>query len=125
MWWIPGGNSSRTTRSTRLWISESLTSLQRIRVMSSGITRAAIVLLTVLTASLARADDRTICPDRPGRGTSPCTVDAGHGQFELGLFDDSFQRRSGVTTNAGNAGALLAKWGLSERIDIEAGMALY
>jgi hypothetical protein len=94
--------------------------------MSSGITRAAIVLLTLLTSPLARAEDlRPICPDRPGRGTSPCTLERGHAQLELGLFDDSFQHRSGVTTDTDNVGSLLAKWGASERIDVEAGMAFY
>ena len=87
-----------------------------------------IVLLAVLLlgARSVRADDlKPVCPDRPGRGTSPCTVDPGHAQLELGLFDESFQRRSGVTTDAGNAGAALAKWGMSGRMDIEAGLALY
>ena len=82
--------------------------------MSSGITRAAIVLLTVLTTPLARAQElKTICPDRPGRGTSPCTVERGHAQLELGLFDDSFQHRSGITTDTDTVGSLLAKWGAS------------
>jgi len=93
--------------------------------MSSAITRAAICLLTLLTPSLACADDKPICPDRPGKGTSPCTLDTGHAQLELGLFDESFQRRSGVTTDSGSAGSLLAKWGVSDRVDVEAGMALY
>jgi hypothetical protein len=83
-------------------------------------------VLLALLALPARAEDRKpICPDRPGRGTSPCTVDEGHAQFELGLFDDSFQHRSGVTTDTDNVGSLLAKWGASERIDVEAGMAFY
>jgi hypothetical protein len=94
--------------------------------MSSGIARAVIVLLTVLTVAAAQAEDlKPICPDRPGRGTSACTVDAGHAQLELGLFDDSFQHRSGVTTDTDNVGSLLAKWGVNERMDVEAGMALY
>jgi hypothetical protein len=94
--------------------------------MSSGITRAAIVLLTLLTSPLARAEDlKPICPDRPGRGTSPCTLERGHAQFELGLFDDSFQHRSGVTTDTNTVGSLLAKLGASERIDVEAGLAFY
>jgi len=94
--------------------------------MSSGITRAAVVLLTVLTVPLALGEElKPICPDRPGRGTSACTVDRGHVQLELGLLDDSFQHRSGVTTDTDNVGALLAKWGVGERIDVEAGMAFY
>jgi hypothetical protein len=75
---------------------------------------------------MARAqDEKPICPDRPGRGTSPCTVDAGHAQLELGLFDDSAQHRSGITTDTDNIGSFLAKWGVSDRMDVEAGMALY
>lgn len=88
-----------------------------------------IPLLTgavLLLAAAAQAEDiKPICPDRPGRGTSACTLDPGHAQLELGLFDESFQRRAGVTTDAGGAGSLLAKWGVGERVDVEAGMALY
>lgn len=88
--------------------------------------RRAAAMLLLLAVVPADADDlKPICPDRPGRGTSPCTLDEGHAQFELGLFDDSFQHRSGVTTDIDNVGSLLAKWGLNERMDVEAGMALY
>src|SRR5262245_44863336 len=93
--------------------------------MSSRVARTAFALLTVLTAPSTWAQDKPICPDRPGRGTSACTVEEGRAQIELGLFDDSFQHRSGVTTDTDNAGSLLLKWGLSKRVDVEAGMALY
>ena len=93
--------------------------------MSSRVARTAIALLTLLTTSASWAEDKPICPDRPGRGTSACTLDQGHAQIELGLFDDSFQHRSGVTTDTDNAGSVLAKWGVSARLDVEAGMALY
>jgi hypothetical protein len=86
--------------------------------------RFRLVALLLLTALPCAADDlKPICPDRPGRGTSACTVEAGHTQFELGLYDGSFQRRSGVTTDVTSAGALLAKYGLSENFDLEAGIA--
>jgi hypothetical protein len=97
--------------------------------MSSGITRDllawAVLLWLGLTASTWAADLGPICPDRPGKGTSSCTLAPGHAQLELGLFDESFQRRAGVTTDTGNAGALLAKYGVSDSWDVEAGMALY
>jgi hypothetical protein len=83
------------------------------------------VTIGLLTAAAAAPEGKPICPDRPSRGTSPCTVENGHAQFELGLFDDSFQHRSGVTTDTDNVGSLLAKWGAGERIDLEAGMAFY
>jgi hypothetical protein len=84
---------------------------------------AALLLLTAIPAQAQTLGP--ICPDRPGKGTSPCTLAAGHVQAELGLFDESFQRRSGVTIDTGNAGALLAKYGVSDSVDVEAGMALY
>jgi len=89
-------------------------------------TLALLAGLTLLCVQPACADELgPICPDRPGKGTSPCTLADGHAQAELGLFDESFQRRAGTTTDTGNAGSLLAKWGVSERMDVEAGMALY
>jgi hypothetical protein len=84
---------------------------------------AALLLLAALPAQAQSLGP--ICPDRPGKGAGPCTLAPGHAQVELGLFDESFQRRSGVTIDTGNAGALLAKYGVSDRVDIEAGMALY
>jgi hypothetical protein len=88
--------------------------------------RPLAALFLLLAALPATAQDlKPICPDRPGRGTSACTLDPGHAQLELGLFDDSFQHRSGVTTDTDNVGSLLAKWGVNDRMDVEAGMALY
>jgi len=84
-----------------------------------------LAALLLLAALPARAEDLgPICPDRPGKGTSPCTLAAGHAQLELGLLDDSFQHRSSVTTDTDNVGSLLAKWGVNDRLDVEAGMAL-
>jgi len=88
-------------------------------------TAALLLLLTAWSAAVQAEDLKPICPDRPGRGTSPCTLEAGHVQLELGLLDDSFQHRSGVTTDTDSAGSLLAKWGLNDWMDVEAGMALY
>jgi outer membrane putative beta-barrel porin/alpha-amylase len=87
--------------------------------------RLAAALLLLAAAPARSADLGPVCPDRPGRGTSACTLEAGHAQLELGLFDENFQRRSGVTTDAGTAGSLLAKWGVSDRADVEAGITLY
>jgi hypothetical protein len=85
-----------------------------------------LAVLLLLAALPARAEDVSpICPDRPGKGTSPCTVSDGHAQLELGLFDESFQRRSGVTTDIDSVASLLTKVGVSDRVDVEAGLALY
>jgi len=70
-------------------------------------------------------DIAAICADRPGKGTSACTVPAGRAQLELGLFDESFLHRSGVTTASGSILAVLAKTGVSDFLDVEAGFSLY
>lgn len=88
--------------------------------------RLRLAALALLAALPARADDLSpICPDRPGKGTSPCTVAPGHAQVELGLFDESTQRRAGVTTDMTVAGSTLLKYGVSDSVDLEAGLALY
>jgi len=79
--------------------------------------------LACLASAPAWGEDNPICPDRPGKGTSPCTVDAGRWQVELGLYDISLQRRSGVTTDSASAGSLLLKYGFGS-VDLEAGLAL-
>jgi hypothetical protein len=82
--------------------------------------------LAILTAVPAAADDlRPLCPDRPGKGTSPCTVDAGHFQIEIDAFDQAFQRSDGASIRTTILGAPLLKYGLSEALDIEAGLAPY
>ncbi len=84
------------------------------------------LLAFLLLASPAWADDLgPICPDRPGKGTSACTVDAGHVQAELGLYDGAFQHRDGVTVDDTAAGALLLKYGVAPGFDIEAGLTAY
>jgi hypothetical protein len=82
------------------------------------------MLMALPTRAVAQ-DEKPICPDRPGRGAAPCTLEEGRVQLELGLFDDSTQHRSGVTADTDNVGSLLAKWGVSDRMDVEAGLALY
>ncbi len=40
-----------------------------------------------------------ICTDRPTKTNVPCTVDQGHFQYESDLFNGTFQRVDGVTTD--------------------------
>jgi hypothetical protein len=82
--------------------------------------------LVVLWAFPAYAEEmKPLCSDRPGRGTGACTVENGHWQVELGLWDATFQRRAGVTTGVTSAANPVVKYGASDTVDIEASMALY
>jgi hypothetical protein len=86
---------------------------------------SALFLLLALTAPAAAQDLEPICADRPGKGNAPCTVAPGHVQLELGFDDLSIQHRSGITTSVNDVGGLLAKFGLTDNLDVEAGVNLY
>jgi len=79
-----------------------------------------------LCALPAGAEDmKPICSDRPGRNSGACTVEDGHWQVELGLWDATFQHRAGVTTDVTSAANPVVKYGVSDGADIEASMAFY
>jgi hypothetical protein len=77
--------------------------------------------------SSAFADDgpRDLCPDRPGRGTSACTLDAGYIQLESDLFNASFAHADGVTTDTWFITNPNLKYGLTDDLDVEANIAPY
>jgi len=82
--------------------------------------------MMVATASSALADDndlRPLCPDRPGKGTSPCTVDATHWQVEVDGFDATLDHHDGVTRDAYVVFAPTIKYGVTPSVDIEASFA--
>jgi hypothetical protein len=73
----------------------------------------------------ALADDtmRDLCPDRPGKGTSACTVDAGYFQIESDLYNGSYQRTGSVTTETYYITNPNLKYGISDNFDIEFNLA--
>lgn len=68
---------------------------------------------------------RDRCFDRPAKGTSACTVDAGRWQLETELFDGAFQRQHGVTTDDWRAVNPTLKLGVSARADVEIALPLF
>jgi hypothetical protein len=77
----------------------------------------------VLAASAQAQSLRDLCPDRPGKGTSPCTLDAGYFQLEVDALDATFQRADGVATDTYYIAAPTLKYGVTDRFDVEAGLA--
>ena len=79
-----------------------------------------------LCALPAGAEDlKPICSDRPGRGTGACTVEDGHAQSNWAC---STKASSAAPASPPMSPALpvrLAKYGVSDSVDVEAGMALY
>ena len=89
------------------------------------IARLGIGALAAALSSAAWADDAPICPDRPSKGTGTCTVPAGHWQVETGVGDWTHDRADGATSDFTMIGATLLKYGVSDRTDVELGIAPY
>lgn len=78
--------------------------------------------LGCLASSPAFADDlRDFCPDRPGLGTPPCTIDKGHGDIEIGLVDWTLEKAGGQRTDTWAFGDTLVRYGVGERTEVQIG----
>src|SRR3974390_1473621 len=77
-------------------------------------------LTIVASAGSAFADDdglRPLCPDRPGKGTSPCTVDAGYWQVEVDAFDATLEHHDGTTQDDYVLFSPTVKYGVTDVVD--------
>jgi outer membrane putative beta-barrel porin/alpha-amylase len=68
---------------------------------------------------------RDFCPDRPGLGTPPCTIDAGHFDVELGLADWTLEREPGSRTDTLAVGAMLVRVGLTDSLEAQVGWTAF
>jgi len=66
---------------------------------------------------------RDLCTDRPPKANLPCTVDAGHFQYESDVFNWTHAHNGGTTTDTFLYTNPTLKVGLTNAIDIEANMA--
>jgi hypothetical protein len=64
-----------------------------------------------------------ICTDRPTKSNVPCTVDAGHFQVESDLFNGTFQKVGGVTTDTYLVTNPTLKYGVTKTLDLEVNLA--
>ncbi len=64
-----------------------------------------------------------ICTDRPTKSNYACTVDAGHFQYEADVFNGSFFRLNGVTTDTYLATNPTFKYGVTSNLDVEANIS--
>jgi hypothetical protein len=67
--------------------------------------------------------DSPICTDRPTKANSTCTVPAGHWQLETDFVNWTHASEGGVTTDVTLAPNPTLKYGLSDKLDIEANWA--
>jgi hypothetical protein len=79
-----------------------------------------------LAATTAQAEAlRDFCPDRPGLGTPPCTIDPGHFDVELGLADWELEREPASRTDTLQAGQLLVRVGLTHSLEGQLGWTAF
>ena len=94
---------------------------------SAAVPGALIALVGVALASVAAAADgedlRPLCPDRPGKGTSPCTIDAGHVQVEGDILNLTQQRTEGLSTDTYVLANPTVKYGVTDDWEIGANLA--
>src|SRR5690242_2405394 len=91
------------------------------------IAEAALALAPLLLAvAPARAEGlRDLCPDRPGLGTPPCTMDPGHVQVELGLGDWTLTRQGGEREDDFATGDVLLRVGLTPSLEAQIGWTAF
>ena len=79
-----------------------------------------------LAATSARGEElRDFCPDRPGLGTSACTIDPGHFDVELGLADWTLDKSPGSRGDTVEAGQLLVRLGLTDSLEAQLGWTAF
>lgn len=74
-------------------------------------------------AAAADAEEVPICTDRPTKANAVCTVPVGKWQLEGSAASWSRTQVGGVETRVTTAGPSVVKFGLSERSDLQVGMA--
>jgi hypothetical protein len=71
------------------------------------------------------ADLRSFCTDRPTKSNGPCTVDAGHLQFESDVVNVTYDTSGGADTTSVLYTNPTLKLGLTNRLDLELNLAPY
>lgn len=85
---------------------------------------AAAVMAGLMTGQ-ARAEDRPLCANRPGKGSPPCVLDQGRFQVETSAIDVTRDRAAGVTTTTTLYGDLALRYGLTPRLELELAVSPY
>lgn len=83
------------------------------------------LLAALVAATPAAAQDRDLCPSRPGLGTPACTVDPGHVLVETGLVDWTRDNGSDARTDTMTIGDTLVRIGLTDVLEAQVGWTPY
>ncbi|GGB17636.1 hypothetical protein GCM10011380_03950 [Sphingomonas metalli] len=87
------------------------------------IGRIALIAATLLTPALAHAED--LCTERPGLGTSACTIGTGHVQVATGLAEWTREREDGERRDTVVIGSTSLRIGVGEASELRLGWTPY
>src|ERR1700761_8463355 len=127
---ISNGNIGRVLN------ANSASRLEQMRVRLSAIAVLAVAIITIAMPGFAMAEDadksgytlfdpvpddlmRKFAPDRPTKGFSVRTIDAGHFEIETDLVNYTYSNSSGVTTRSYETLDPTLKLGLTNWMDFE------
>lgn len=83
-------------------------------------------LLALAAAGAAHGQAlRDLCPDRPLKGVSACSLDKGHWQVEADIINLTHDRSDGVSTDQLLVANPTLKYGVSDTVDLEANLPFY
>ncbi len=81
-----------------------------------------LLFFALMTApTMAAAQDRDYCPDRPGIGTPACTMAPGRMSFETGLGDWTLSRDADQRDDVLLIGDFLMRVGIAEHAEVQLG----
>ena len=95
----------------------------RHKAVAGLVGMAAMACLT--TAGGHAQTEPPVCADRPTKSNNACTADPGTWQLETDLFNASFQRSNGATTDIYLLTNPTLKYGLAPALDVEANLVPY
>ncbi len=90
-----------------------------------GAGALALWCLAMTSGSSARADEPPLCADRPMKSNNACAAAPGTWQLETDLFNGTFQRSGGMTTDTWLLTNPTLKYGVAENWDVEANLVPY
>jgi hypothetical protein len=93
--------------------------------MMHRITIGTAIALALLAAGTARAEDRDLCSDRPGKGTPACTLDEGKAQVEVSFGDYTHSRDADQIEDTTLIGDTLLRYGLTGDTEARIGWTAY
>jgi len=89
------------------------------------VTKMMLMALLIATPAMAQEKVRDLCTDRPGLGTAPCTVDAGHLQLEVGLADWQLDRTADRRSDSFTFGSAVARYGIGPSTELRLGWTAF